>query len=92
MKKLKLKNLSAIGNVLTSEELKHVYGGSGSGSGSGSVPIPPLPNQYHCEWDSIKKKCIPNPNCPEGTTCMDLGPINQSPYSPHFCATILPAN
>ena len=33
MKKLKLKNLSAIGNVLTSEELKHVYGGAGSGSG-----------------------------------------------------------
>lgn len=33
MKKLKLKNLSAIGNVLTSEELKHVYGGIGSGNG-----------------------------------------------------------
>lgn len=33
MKKLKLKNLSAIGNVLTSEELKHVYGGSAGVSG-----------------------------------------------------------
>lgn len=28
MKKLKLKNLSKAGNVLTSEELKHVYGGA----------------------------------------------------------------
>lgn len=35
MKKLKLKNLANVGNVLTSEELKHVYGGIGSG-GNGS--------------------------------------------------------
>ncbi len=52
MKKLKLKNLSAIGNVLTSEELRHVYGGNGSG-GSGYVctlictysedPLNPIP-------------------------------------------------
>lgn len=36
MKKLKLKNLANVGNVLTSEELKHVYGGTGSGGyGSG---------------------------------------------------------
>jgi natural product precursor len=34
MKKLKLKNLSKVGDVLTSEELKHIYGGDGSGSGS----------------------------------------------------------
>ena len=32
MKKLKLKNLSKAGNVLTSEELKHVYGGCGNGN------------------------------------------------------------
>jgi hypothetical protein len=36
MKKLKLKNLSKAGNVPTSEELRHVYGGIGSGSGTGS--------------------------------------------------------
>ena len=34
MKKLKLKNLANVGNVLTSEELKHVYGGIGSGGNS----------------------------------------------------------
>jgi len=34
MAKLKLKNLSNIGDVLTCEELKHIYGGEGSGSGS----------------------------------------------------------
>lgn len=39
MAKLKLKNLSNIGDVLTSEELKHIYGGDGSGSGVGSEPI-----------------------------------------------------
>lgn len=33
MAKLKLKNLSNIGDVLTSEELKLIYGGTGSGSG-----------------------------------------------------------
>jgi len=34
MAKLKLRNLSNIGDILTSDELKHVYGGEGSGSGS----------------------------------------------------------
>ncbi len=36
MTKLKLKIQSGLGEVLTKEELKHVFGGSGSGSGSGS--------------------------------------------------------
>jgi natural product precursor len=40
MKKLKLKNLSKVGDVLTSEELKHIYGGDGSGSASGCEPDP----------------------------------------------------
>lgn len=39
MEKLKLKNLSKVGDVLTSEELKLIYGGVGSGSGSGNSPI-----------------------------------------------------
>ena len=34
MAKLKLRNLSNIGDVLTCEELKHIYGREGSGSGS----------------------------------------------------------
>lgn len=35
MAKLKFKNLSGIGDVLTSEELKHIYGGE-DGSENGS--------------------------------------------------------
>jgi len=36
MKKLKLNISSNVGDVLTSEELKHVLGGETNGSGSGS--------------------------------------------------------
>jgi len=37
MTKLKLKNWSKVGDALTSEDLKHVYGGgTASGSGTGS--------------------------------------------------------
>jgi natural product precursor len=39
MAKLKLKNLSNIGDILTSEELKHVYGGEvDSGSKCACLP------------------------------------------------------
>lgn len=48
MKKLKLKNLSVIGNVLTSEELKHVYGGTGSeGTYRCLLACPPGGNVTH---------------------------------------------
>ncbi|MBR5657245.1 MAG: hypothetical protein IKW98_11305 [Prevotella sp.] len=36
MKKLKLNLSPNLGEVLTKDELKHVFGGSGVGSGSGS--------------------------------------------------------
>jgi len=37
MEKLKFKNLATVGDVLSPEELKRVYGGSGSGSNNGSL-------------------------------------------------------
>jgi len=37
MGKLKLKMSSDIGDILTREELKRVFGGTGSGSGSGTT-------------------------------------------------------
>jgi len=78
MAKLKLKNLSNIGDVLTCEELKHIYGGE---VGSGS--------KCACSWDKSSKKCKPNNLCPVGTTCMDGG---ENPTNPsiHFCITVYP--
>ena len=77
MKKLKLKRLSEVGNVLTSNELKRIYGGT-TGSSEGS-------KECHCEWNDEKNKCEPNKSCPSGVECWHT---MQGDH--HICTTKFP--
>ncbi len=56
MKKFKFKNSSDIGDVLTREEIKHVFGGNYGGS-SGSKPCSGKGEGAPCEWKNRWGTC-----------------------------------